>query len=212
MIAWDIDGKRRYMLEGMLPGTGSTVQWLCDSAGIIETLDSAYDMAVSVPDSGGVYFVVTLSGAFVPRYDPYARGAIFGISPDTTRAHIVRATLEGIAFGVADIMDIIERGTGLRIRDVRIDGGASRNDLLAQSFADFISRDVSRAADFDTMTALGAAQVAAIGAGAESMKTLPESRVYDRIFKPSISGEERTLRLNSYRKAVRRSSGWLKHE
>jgi glycerol kinase len=212
MVAWEIAGKRSYLLEGMLPGTGSTVQWLRDGAGMIESEADAHEVAASVADSGGVYFVVTLSGAFVPRYDPYARGAIFGISHDTTKAHVVRATLEGIAFGVADIMDIIESRTGLRIRDIRIDGGASRNDLLAQSFADFTRCDVPRAADSDITTALGAAQIAAIGAGAETLGSLSRAQSYDRVFRPAISEKERARRLACYRKAVERSSEWLKEE
>ncbi|MDR1246668.1 MAG: glycerol kinase [Clostridiales Family XIII bacterium] len=210
MVAWEIAGRRSYLFEGMLPGAGSAVQWLRDGLGLIGNYSDAHDLAVSVPDSGGVYFVVTLAGAFAPRYDPYARGAVFGLSHDTTKAHLVRATLEGIAFGVADIMDIIEKNTGLRIRGIRIDGGASRNDLLAQSFADFIRCDVSRAADFDMTTALGAARIAAVGAGAESVETLPESQVYDRLFRPSISEEDRLLKLSRYRNAVGRSGEWLK--
>jgi glycerol kinase len=212
MVAWEIAGKRSYLFEGMLPGTGSTIQWLRDGVGMIEKYADAYDIAVSVPDSGGVYFVVTLSGAFVPRYDPYARGAIFGINQNTTKAHIVRAVLEGIAFGVADIMETLESRTGLALRDMRIDGGTSRNDLLAQSFADFTCCNVLRAADFDVTTALGAAQVAAIGAGVETMETLPDSHVYDRVFTPAVSEEERRFRLGYYRKAVERSSEWLRGE
>jgi glycerol kinase len=210
MVAWNIGGKREFLFEGMLPVTGSAVQWLVQGAEMIETPDAAYDIAMSVPDSGGVYFVVTLAGAYVPRYDPYARGAMFGISHSTKRAHIVRATIEGIAFGLADIMDVVESGSNLKIQHIKIDGGASKNDLLAQSFADYIRCDVYRSESSGEATALGAAMVAAIGIGLAAEESLPEAISYESVFKPQMPEEESRIKLGQYRDAVYRSTGWLK--
>lgn len=208
MAAWTIDGEADYMFEGMLAVTGSAVQWLRDGLSIIQASAETEALASSVSDTNGVYFVISLAGAYVPRYDPFARGTIFGITRSTTRAHIARATLEGIAFGLADIMQAVS-DSGTHISSIKIDGGASQNNILAQMFADYIDCTVYRP-DSSEATALGAAQMASIGAGIYTLDTLPDAMVYDAVFVPSMSAEERNIRLKNYRKAVTRATGWLK--
>lgn len=210
MVAWSIDGKRDFLCEGMLPVTGSAIQWLRDGMGLVSSYTDAYEQAQSVPDSGGVFFVITLAGAYLPQYDPYARGALFGINPGTTRAHVVRATLEGIAFGIADILAVLERREGFRMRSVKMDGGASQNDLLAQMCADFIRCEVHRCRSGAEATALGAAKMAAVGAGIYTPETLPKDPVAGDVFRPLMSEETSLAMLERYRKAVARSAGWLR--
>ena len=209
MAAWTIDGKRKYLFEGFMSTSGSAVQWLRDGIKIIKSSADTYDLAMSVPDSNGVYFVISLAGANMPNFDPYARGTIFGITRGTTEAHIARATLEGIAYGVSDIMEAIEKGRGIKIQNIKIDGGASKNDFLAQSFADYINCEVARP-DSTEATAIGAAMMASLGAGIYTLETLPDIMKYDKVFKPAISKEERDEKLFIYHKAVERSFGWLK--
>lgn len=208
MAAWTIDGKTEYMFEGMMGVTGSAVQWLRDGLGIIQTSAETEPLALSVPDTNGVYFVINLAGAWVPRYDPWARGTIFGITRGTTRAHIARATLEGIAFGMADIMQAVS-ALGIHISAIKIDGGASKNNVLAQMFADYIDCAVSRPESAEG-TALGAAEIAALGAGIYTLKTLPDPMVYDAVFHRTMPDDVRDARLKNYRKAVARSAEWLK--
>ena len=144
----------------------------------------------------------------MPRYDPWARGTIFGITRGTTRAHIARATLEGIAFGMADIMQAVS-ALGIHISAIKIDGGASKNNVLAQMFADYIDCAVSRPESAEG-TALGAAEIAALGAGIYTLKTLPDPMVYDAVFHRTMPDDVRDARLKNYRKAVARSAEWLK--
>lgn len=210
MVAWSIGGRKTYLYEGMLPVAGAAIQWLRDGMGLISDASESYDMAVRVPDSGGVIFVVTLAGAFVPQYDPFARGAIFGIHKGTRKEHIIRAVLEGIAFGLADIFDIITQQTGIRIKNLRIDGGTSKNNLLAQCFADYVRCEVFRARKGSQATGAGAAQMAALGAGVYSLKTLPEIQFEDDYFFPQMDGETSAQKLARYRDAVKRSAGWMK--
>ena len=210
MVAWSIGGKKTYLYEGMLPVAGAAVQWLRDGMGILSDAAQSYELAASVPDTDGVIFVVTFAGAFVPQYDPFARGAVFGIHKGTKKEHIVRAVLEGIAFGVADIMDIVNRQTGIEIKQLRIDGGTSKNNLLAQLFADFNRCEVCRAQRGSQATGAGAAQMAALGAGIYTVENLPEIPFCDEHFYPVMEEQEAVRKLRQYRDAVRRSAGWMK--
>ncbi len=209
MIAWTIGGKRKYLFEGYMATSGSAVQWLRDGIKIIEKSSDTYELAMSVPNSNGVYFVISLAGANMPNSDPYSRGTIYGITRGTTEAHIARATLEGIALGVNDIMEAIEKESGVKITSIKVDGGASNNDFLAQSFADYIDCEVARP-DSTEATAIGAAMIASLGAGIYTMENLPDVMNYDKVFYPAISKEEREEKLFYYHKAVDRSLGWLK--
>ncbi len=209
MSAWTIGGKRMYLAEGMLAVTGSAVQWLRDGLGVIVSSSETETLAASVPDTNGVYFVINLAGMSVPMYDPYSRGTIFGITRGTTKAHIVRATLEGIAFGLADIMEAVETGMNIKMQAIKIDGGASQNNVLAQMFADYIDCDVFRP-DSAEATALGAAQTASIGAGLYTLENLPDPLKYDRVFKPGMDPAVRAANIKNHKKAIERQMGWLK--
>ncbi|MGI6193525.1 MAG: FGGY family carbohydrate kinase [Christensenellales bacterium] len=209
MSAWTLSGKRMYVAEGMMAVTGSAVQWLRDGLGIITSSAETETLAASVQDTNGVYFCINLAGMSVPYYDPYSRGTIFGITRGTTKAHIVRATLEGIAFGLADIMEAIENGLNIKMKAIKIDGGASQNNVLAQMFADYIDCDIFRP-DSAEATALGAAQVAALGAGLYTLENLPDPLKYDRVFKPAMDPAVRAANIKNHKKAVERQLGWLK--
>lgn len=208
MVAWEIGGQKTYLYEGMLPAAGAAVSWLKDGLGLIGDPKETCNLAVSVPDSRGVVFVCTLAGAFVPNYDPYARGAIFGIEPGVTKAHFVRALLEGIAFGFADIIQVLSIRRGIVLESVCIDGGVSQNDFVAQCFSDFVGCDVYRSRVSENITALGAAQIASIGAGVITESQISGQKDGYDVFRPRIDGEERFERLRRYREAVRRSGGW----
>lgn len=208
MIAWTLSGKRMYVAEGTVPVTGSAVQWLRDGLGIITSSEETEALAASVPDTNGVHFCINLAGTNAPHFDPYSRGTIFGITRGTTKAHIVRATLEGIAFALADIMDALEKGMGIKMQGIKIDGGASRNNVLAQMFADYIDCDVFRP-DSAEATALGAAQIAALGAGMYTLDNLPDPLKYDRVFKPSMDPAVRAENIKNHKKAIERQKGWL---
>ena len=208
MVAWTINGERTYMYEGNLPVSGSAVQWLRDGLGIIEKSSDTYDLATSVDDTNGVYFAINLSGAMIPKSDPFARGALIGISRNTTQAHIVRATLEGIAFGIAGIMEATAEQSGIKMQNIKIDGGASMNNFLAQCMADFIDCDIYRPKIAEG-TAFGAAEITALGCGMYTLENLPDPMEYDSIFKPELSEEERAEKTYFYKKAAASSLGWL---
>lgn len=208
MVAWTIGGKPTYMFEGFLHVTGSAVQWLRDGLGIIETSAQTEEIARSVPDTNGVYFVSTLAGMNIPEYDPYARGMITGITRGTTRAHLVRATLDSIALGVADIMEAVHKGKGIKISELKIDGGASKNNLLAQMMADYIDATIYRPASVEA-TSLGAAEMAFLGAGIYKEEDFVGLLNYDGVFKPEMSPQERENCLMMWHRATKRAKRWL---
>ncbi len=197
-----------YALEGAILVSGSAVQWLRDGLGIIDSSDDMEPLARSVPDAGGVVFVPALAGLGAPDWDERARGTIVGITRGTTRAHIARATLEAIAFQVGDVLRSMEADTGLPTAELRVDGGAARNDLLLQFQADVSGVPVMRSAVQET-TALGAAWLAGIGVGLWS-GTDEVSGLWrgDRTFEPSMSADEREARTVIWREAVHRSKAW----
>lgn len=208
MVAWAIGGRKTYLYEGMLPATGAAVSWLKEGLGIIKEPEETCRIAGSVPDSRGVVFVCTLAGTFVPDYDPDARGAVFGIEPGVTGAHIVRAVLEGIAFGFADIVQVLEMRKGIKIQSVFMDGGVSKNDFVVQCFADFVGCEVKRSKEADYITALGAAQIAAIGAGIYLEDELCVMHDGYDWFTPQLDEKARQKRIRRYREAARRAGGW----
>src|SRR5581483_1694385 len=163
-VAAQIDGRRSYALEGAVFVAGAAVQWLRDGLGIIESAADSEALAASVPSSDGVYVVPAFTGLGAPHWDMYARGTIAGITRGTTKAHIARATLESIALQTLDVVEVMERETGVVMPELRIDGGAVQNDLLMQIQADVLQRPVVRAATAET-TALGAAFLAGLAVG-----------------------------------------------
>ena len=163
-IAWKIGDKVDYALEGSIFVGGSVVQWLRDGLGIIKSSSEVEALALSVPDNGGVYFVPALTGLGAPWWDPYAKGTVCGITRGTTAAHIARAALEGIAFQTMDIARAMEKDAGVHLGTLKVDGGASRNNLLMQFQADVLGTRVVRPQITET-TAEGAAYLAGLAVG-----------------------------------------------
>ncbi len=207
-LAWRIDGGATYALEGAIFVTGAAVQWLRDGLGLIDDPSEVEALAASVPDSGGVAFVPALTGLGSPHWDPDARGAIFGLSRGTTGAHLARATLEAIAFQTRDVVDAMTDDAGLPLSELRVDGGAARNDLLLQIQADLLGVAVVRPDVIET-TALGAARLAGLGVGLWPDQTALASQwSADARFEPSISADERETRYAIWRRAIDRSRAW----
>lgn len=207
-VAWGAEGKVMYALEGSVFVCGSAIQWLRDGLKIIDSAaDSAY-MAGKVPDSGGVYVVPAFTGLGAPWWDPYARGTIVGITRATTKYHLIRAVLESMAFQTADVIDLMQRSTGLSAARLPVDGGASANDLLLSFQADILQCPIDRPSCIET-TAFGAAMLAGLGAGIyENTAQIREMRRIERTFEPKMSKEERDTRLKAWRRAVERSLAW----
>jgi glycerol kinase len=207
-MGWVVDGVPTYALEGSVLVSGAAVQWLRDGLGIIERSGDVEELARSVPDSGGVCFVPALTGLGAPDWDDAARGTLLGITRGTTKAHIARATLEAIAFQVADVLRAMESDAGSPIRVLKVDGGAAANDLLLQMQADLLGVAVNRSAIQET-TALGAAYLAGLGvgiwSGPDEIAAMWQS---GGVFEPSVSDDERESRVRQWRRAVERSRGW----
>ena len=188
-VAWKIGDKVNYALEGSIFVGGSVVQWLRDGLGIIRSSSEVEELAASVPDTNGVYFVPALTGLAAPHWDQYARGAISGISRGTTAAHIARAALEGIAYQTFDIVGAMQRDAGITLLELKVDGGAARNNLLMQFQSDLLGTKVIRPRVTET-TALGAAYLAGLAVGYwGSVAEIREQWQAERIFEPA---EERT--------------------
>ncbi len=205
-VAWGIGERRVYALEASIFVTGAAVQWLRDGLGLIETAAETEQIAASVDSSGGVVFVPALTGLGSPYWDPYARGTIVGITRGTTRAHLVRATLESIALQTADAIDAME-GAGPPLRELRADGGASQNGWLMQFQADVLGVPVVVAETAET-TALGAAFLAGVGAGQWTQGRVRELWRERARFEPAMSADERAERRAQWSRAVERALRW----
>jgi glycerol kinase len=206
-VAWlEPSGELTYALEGSVFVTGAAIQWLRDGLGLLDNAGQSEALARSVPDAGGVVFVPALTGLGAPDWDPSARGAIFGLTRGTTRAHLIRAALEAIAFEVRDVVDLmIEEAAGPDAAPLRVDGGASMNDLLLQLQADQLQRPVERPVIAET-TALGAAFLAGLGTGVWSTRDeLAATWRLDRRFDPGPRDDAGHAR---WRTAVERTKGW----
>lgn len=204
-IAWKIGEKTTYALEGSIFVAGSVVQWIRDGLGLIKSSGEIEALASSVPDSGGVYFVPALTGLGAPWWDQYARGSIIGISRGTTAAHIARAALEGIAFQTMDIMNAMSLDTGIPLKELKVDGGASRNNLLLQFQADILRTRVIRPEVVET-TALGAAYLAGLATGYwAGIEDIKKQWKVDRTFDPS--GDEKSISeaIRGWNDAVKRT-------
>lgn len=206
-IAYTTPTRCAYALEGSIFVTGAAVQWLRDGLGIIEESQAVEPLAASVPDNGGVYFVPALTGLGAPYWDPYARGAIFGLTRGSTRAHLARATLESMAYQTLDVIEAMAADAGLRLRELRVDGGAARDDLAMQFQADVLGVDVVRPHVVET-TALGAAFLAGLNAGYWSdFEAIERLWKPQRRFEPRIDAAARTALLDGWRGAVARTLG-----
>lgn len=204
-IAWKIGDKVTYALEGSIFVAGSVVQWLRDGLGIIKSSSDVEALAASVPDNGGVYFVPALTGLGAPYWDQYANGSINGITRGTTAAHIARAALEGIAFQTMDIVSAMEKDAGVPLGELKVDGGASRNNLLMQFQADMLGTSVVRPQVTET-TALGAAYLAGLAVGFwRSIDELEKQWKSERVFGPSMEETDVCKAKAGWANAVRRT-------
>lgn len=204
-VAWRIGGRDVFALEGSAFVAGAAVQWLRDGLGIIEKSADIEKYAREVEDSGGVFFVPALTGLGAPHWDPDARGLISGITRGTTRAHLCRATLDGIAFQIADLGNVMAADSGHRIKRLRVDGGAAADDLLMEIQADLLGVSIDRPKNLET-TALGAAFLAGLAVGVfDDLEALQKAYPIDRQFSPRIGTEERERRLIAWRDAVSRA-------
>lgn len=204
-IAWKIGDKVNYALEGSIFVAGSVVQWLRDGLGIIRSSSEVEALAASVPDNGGVYFVPALTGLGAPHWDQYAKGSIYGLSRGSTAAHIARAALEGIAFQTMDIVNAMQRDAGCTLKELKVDGGASRNNLLMQFQADILGTSVIRPTVTET-TALGAAYLAGLAVGYwESIDHIKSQWGVESRFEPSASPEKVEELKSGWTDAIRRT-------
>ena len=204
-IAWKIGDKVNYALEGSIFVAGSVVQWLRDGLGIIRSSSEVEALAASVPDNGGVYFVPALTGLGAPHWDQYAKGSIYGLSRGSTAAHIARAALEGIAFQTMDIVNAMQRDAGCTLKELKVDGGASRNNLLMQFQADILGTSVIRPTVTET-TALGAAYLAGLAVGYwESIDHIKSQWGVESRFEPSASPEKVEELKSGWADAIRRT-------
>lgn len=209
-IAWDAGGATEYALEGSVFIGGAVVQWLRDGLGIIKSSSDAELLALTVPDSGGVYLVPAFAGLGAPHWDQFARGTITGITRGTTAGHLARAALEGIAFQVADVLDVMQADSGVVLHELRVDGGASANNLLMQFQADMLGVPVIRPRILET-TALGAAYLAGLAVGFWKDRTeIRNTWQLDRDFEPKMSHDERTYRRTRWSEALNRARDWEK--
>ncbi|HET6781212.1 MAG TPA: glycerol kinase GlpK [bacterium] len=207
-IAWKIGRRTDYALEGTVFIGGAVVQWLRDGLGLIRSADEIERLAGSVPDNGGVYLVPAFAGLGAPHWDQYARGLLIGLTRGTTAAHIARAALEGIAHQVADLLDAMHADAGTRLEELRVDGGASMNDMLMQFQADLLGVPVVRPVVIET-TALGAAYLAGLAVGYwRSAQEISTQWHIERRFKPRMSrGHAEALR-ERWHAALERAKGW----
>ncbi len=209
-VAWKLGDTVTYALEGSVFIGGAAIQWLRDE---LELLDDAADseaMATAVSDNAGVYFVPALSGLAAPYWDQFARGTIVGLTRGTTKNHIVRAALEGIAYQVADVLTAMERDMGTPSREIRVDGGAVKNNFLMQFQADILQSKVIRPKVMET-TAMGAAYLAGLATGYwDSIEDIQNQWQVDRDFEPEMTAGAAEKLLNRWHEAVNRSRGWEK--
>lgn len=211
-IAWGLDGKVNYALEGSIFVAGAAIQWLRDG---MKMLDSAADseyMATRVKGTHGCYVVPAFTGLGAPHWDQYARGTIVGITRGTTKNHIIRATLESIALQVCDVIDAMKADAGIEVRALKVDGGASANNFLMQFQADMIDAPVNRPACVES-TAIGAAYLAGLAVGYWSSKEdVIKNQQLDRVFTPSMDSKEREEKRKGWDRAVKYAYGWAKEE
>src|SRR5690606_26309701 len=205
-IAWGINGKLYYALEGSIFIAGAAVQWLRDELGIIKTSDESGEIAKSF-DENPVYVVPAFAGLGAPYWDMYARGAIFGLTRDTGKKHIIKATLDSLAYQTKDILEAMQIDAGTKLKSLKVDGGASENDYLMQCQADILNTEVVRPKTVE-VTALGAAFLAGLAIGFWQEEEILNTLETDKIFQPEMTEEKREKMYNGWQKAVKRTMNW----
>ncbi|MBR2420814.1 MAG: glycerol kinase GlpK [Oscillospiraceae bacterium] len=209
-IAWGLDGKVNYALEGSIFIAGAAIQWLRDELRFIESAGDSEYMALKVKNTNGCYVVPAFTGLGAPYWDAYARGAIVGLTRGVNKYHIVRATLDSITYQTNDVLKAMEADSGIQLSALKVDGGASANNYLVQTQADICGAPVLRPRCVET-TAMGAAYLAGLAVGYwPSLDDVRKNWAVDRQFTPAISQEERTERVQGWKKAVARTIGWAK--
>ncbi len=206
--ACQIGKKREFALEGSVFIGGAVVQWLRDGLRLVRSADEVNLLANSTPNNGGVYLVPAFTGLGAPHWDPYARGAIIGITRDTSAAHIARAALEGVAFQVADLIDAMHADTGKRLKELRVDGGASHSAFMMQFQADLLQTPVVRPAVTET-TALGAAYLAGLATGYwKSIESIAKQWQVEKVFEPRMSRDQVNEMRSRWNAALDRAKNW----
>ncbi|MFX0205648.1 MAG: glycerol kinase GlpK [Candidatus Hodarchaeota archaeon] len=207
-VAYGISKETVYALEGSIAISGAAVQWLRDQLGFFSSASESEDLANSVVDNGGVYFVPAFVGLFAPHWDTTARGTLVGLTRGSNRAHITRAVLESIAFQSLDVFNAMEKDSGIKLQSLRVDGGASKNNLLMQIQADLLNIECIRPKIEET-TALGAAYSAGLAVGLWDVNELREKWIVDRTFKPLMDDEQRQKMTLHWNKAIEKAKGWI---
>ena len=211
-IAWGLDGKVNYALEGSIFVAGASIQWLRDELRIIESAADSEYMAKKVKDTNGCYVVPAFTGLGAPYWDQYARGTIVGLSRGVNKYHIIRATLESIGYQVNDVLHAMKADSGIDLAALKVDGGASANDFLMQFQSDIINAPVKRPSCVET-TAMGTAYLAGLAVGYwNSKEDVIKNWAIDKVFSPIMGEDERERKIKGWNKAVKYSFGWAKEE
>ena len=209
-IAWGLDGKVNYALEGSIFVAGAAIQWLRDEMRLVDSSQDSEYMAKKVKDTNGCYVVPAFTGLGAPHWDQYARGTIVGITRGVNKYHIIRATLESLAFQVNDVISAMQADSGITLSTLKVDGGASANNFLMQFQSDIMGAPVHRPVCVET-TAMGAAYLAGLAVGYwESKEAVVKNWQIDKVFRPDMAEAERTKLVNGWNKAVKCSYGWAK--
>lgn len=211
-IAWGLDGKVEYALEGSIFVAGSAIQWLRDQLRLVDSAPDSEYFAKKVKDTNGCYVVPAFTGLGAPHWDPYARGAILGLTRGVNKYHVIRATLDSLCYQVNDVLQAMKADSGIELAALKVDGGASANDLLMQIQSDIIQAPVHRPVCVET-TAMGAAYLAGLAVGYwTSKEDVIRNWSIDKVFNPEISEDDRNKRVAGWNKAVRCVYGWAKDE
>ena len=210
-VAWRLNGKPTYALEGSVFIGGAVVQWLRDEMQMIKTSAESESVAMSVPDNGNVYLVPSFTGLGAPHWDMYARGAIVGLTRGANAAHICRSVLEAIAYQMTDLLEAMKQDSDIELSELRVDGGASVSDIMMQIQSDMIRTNVNRPKMVET-TAIGAAYLAGLAVGFwKDTEEIEKIREVDKIFEPKMDMEKREKRYRGWLRAVERSRDWVEH-
>ena len=211
-VGWSIGGKTTYVLEGSVFVAGSAIQWLRDELKLLNTAKESEEMAAKVPDTNGCYVVPAFTGLGAPYWDPYARGAVVGLTRGVNRYHLIRATLESLAYQTYDVLKAMEADSGIRLSSLKVDGGASMNNLLMQFQSDILGSDVIRPASVET-TAMGAAYLAGLAVGYfGSEEDILKNWKLGKKFVPEGADADRKKKIAGWKRAVERAKAWAKED
>ena len=209
-IAWGLNGRVNYALEGSVYAAGAAIQWLRDELQLLDSIEDSEYFATRVEDTNGCYVVPAFTGLGAPYWDPYARGMITGLTRGVNKYHIIRATLESLAFQTYDVLRAMVQDCGIELRSLRVDGGASRNNFLMQFQSDIMNREIVRPACVET-TAMGASYLAGLAVGFwKSQQEIRGIWEQNRIFTPNMEEAERERELSGWNQAIKAVFGWAR--